>query len=51
MRYSCRCISIDGTPIDGNVLRTLQEDLLNEFGGVTFFSQPNQGFWKLGDVT
>jgi hypothetical protein len=41
----------DGTSVDGTILQSLQDDLLNEFGGVTFFCQPNLGFWKLGDVT
>jgi hypothetical protein len=41
----------DGTPIDGLVFQTIQADLLAQFGGVTFFSQPNQGLWSLGDVT
>jgi len=41
----------DGTPIDGRILGALQEDLLNHFGGVTYSGQPNQGLWKLGEVT
>ena len=25
--------------------------MLEHFEGLTFFPQPNEGFWKLGDVT
>jgi hypothetical protein len=41
----------DGTPIESRKLRDLQDRLLDEFGGLTFFPQPNQGFWKMGNVT
>jgi hypothetical protein len=41
----------DGTPVEPRKLRDLQERLLDEFGGLTFFPQPNQGYWKMGDVT
>jgi hypothetical protein len=41
----------DGTPIEGRKFQKLQALLLEEFGGLTYFPQTNQGFWKLGDVT
>jgi hypothetical protein len=41
----------DGTPIEGRKFQQMQASLLEEFGGLTYFPQTNQGFWKLGDVT
>jgi len=41
----------DGTPVDPKVLVQLRERLLAEFGGLTFFPQPNEGFWTFGGVT
>ena len=41
----------DGTPIESAKFQDLQAQLLDQFGGLTFFPQPNPGFWKLGDVT
>lgn len=41
----------DGSPIEGQKLQSLQNKLLNQFSGLTYFPQPNQGFWKMGDVT
>jgi hypothetical protein len=41
----------DGTPIEVRKFQLLQASLLEEFGGLTYFPQTNQGFWKLGDVT
>jgi hypothetical protein len=41
----------DGTPVDPRILVKLRERLLAEFGGVTFFPQPNEGFWTFGGVT
>jgi hypothetical protein len=41
----------DGSPIEPTKFQALQVRLLDEFGGLTFFPQPNQGFWKMGDVT
>src|SRR2546423_1409834 len=29
----------------------LREQLLEVFGGLTFFSQPQKGYWRFGDVT
>jgi hypothetical protein len=41
----------DGSSIEGRKFQQLQEELLGKFGGLTYFPQANQGFWKLGDVT
>lgn len=41
----------DGDPIEFVKLRRLHEKLLEEFDGLTFFPQPNEGFWRFGDVT
>ena len=40
----------DGTPVEAKKLRVLQARLLEYFNGVTFFPQPHQGLWKVGDV-
>jgi hypothetical protein len=41
----------DGSPIEARKLQRLQARLLDFFDGLTFFPQPNEGFWKLGGVT
>ena len=41
----------DGTPVDAAKFQELQEDLLDQFEGLTFFPQPNRGFWKMAGVT
>lgn len=41
----------DGTPIESRKLVRLRERLLEEFGGLTFFPQRNEGLWNLGNVT
>jgi hypothetical protein len=41
----------DGSGIEIAKLQRLQADLLDEFGGLTFFPQANQGYWTLGEVT
>ena len=41
----------DGSPVEPEKLERLQEKLLDQFPGVTFFPQPNQGFWTYGGVT
>jgi hypothetical protein len=40
----------DGLPIEGRKLQRLQARLLEQFDGVTFFPQPNEGLWKFGGV-
>ena len=41
----------DGTHVEPAKLQDLQRRLLDRFEGLTYFPQPNQGFWKLGDTT
>jgi hypothetical protein len=41
----------DGAPIEQAKIEAIGEQLLAHFTGLTFFPQPNQGFWKLGNVT
>ena len=41
----------DGTPIDAKLFKILQKRLLDQFEGLTFFPQPNKGFWKMGQIT
>ena len=41
----------DGTPIKSEKFQEIQSCLLEEFGGLTYFPQPNEGFWRLGNVT
>ena len=41
----------DGTPIESAKFQNLQALLLDRFEGLTYFPQPNQGFWKFGDLT
>ncbi len=41
----------DGKQIEVAKLRRLQNSLIEEFGGLTFFPQPNEGFWHHGGVT
>ena len=41
----------DGTPIPAEKFQALQEAMLDHFGGLTFFPQPNKGFWRMGGVT
>jgi hypothetical protein len=40
----------DGTPVQEEIIDRLGERLLEEFGGCTFFPQPNKGLWKIGEV-
>jgi len=40
----------DGSPIDALELQTIQKRLLAQFGGLTSFPQPNDGFWTMGNV-
>ena len=41
----------DGTPIESAKFQEVQSRLLERFEGLTYFPQPNQGFWKFGNVT
>lgn len=41
----------DGSPVDPERLVQLREQLLQQFGGLTFFPQRNEGFWTFGGVT
>jgi len=41
----------DGTPVEPDKLHRLQDQLFNFFRGLTFFPQPNQGYWTMGNVT
>jgi len=40
----------DGSPIEPGKFQAVQQSLLEHFSGLTFFPQPNQGFWRMGDV-
>jgi hypothetical protein len=41
----------DGSQIEARKYKELQARLLEYFNGFTFFPQPNEGFWRMGDVT
>lgn len=41
----------DGRPIEAKKFQDLQQSLLDQFRGLTFFPQPNKGFWKMAEVT
>jgi hypothetical protein len=41
----------DGTSIEPKKFQKLQTALLEHFDGLTFFPQPNEGFWKMANVT
>jgi len=41
----------DGTRIESAKFQDVQGRLLERFEGLTYFPQPNQGFWKFGNVT
>ena len=41
----------DGTPVEAKLIERIGQRLLEQFGGVTFFPQTNQGFWRMGSVT
>lgn len=41
----------DGTPVEPVRFQNLQGRLLEQFEGLTYFPQPNQGFWKFGNMT
>ena len=41
----------DGTAVEASKLVRIQTFLLEHFEGLTYFPQPNDGFWKMGAVT
>ncbi len=41
----------DGTPFEAQTIERIGRRLLKQFGGVTFFPQPNEGLWRMGPVT
>ena len=41
----------DGSPVEARKLQRLQARLLEHFDGLTYFPQPNEGYWKLADIT
>ena len=41
----------DGQPVEARKLRRLQERLLAQFNGVTYFPQPAEGMWSSAGVT
>ena len=41
----------DGSPIEPQKFQDLQQQLLDQFGGLTFFPQPNAGFWTMAGDT
>ena len=41
----------DGKPVESRKFQEVHDALLAQFHGLTFFPQPNQGFWQMGDVT
>jgi hypothetical protein len=40
----------DGTPVEPRKIEGIGEALLEQFGGLTYFPQRNEGRWKMGDV-
>jgi len=41
----------DGRPVEPQTFQALQQQLLQQFGGLTFFPQANQGFWTMAGIT
>jgi hypothetical protein len=41
----------DGRPVEPQTFQALQQQLLSQFGGLTFFPQPNQGLWTMAGIT
>jgi hypothetical protein len=41
----------DGSSIEPTKFQALHWRLLQQFEGLTYFPQPNQGFWKVAGVT
>ena len=40
----------DGTPIKIEKIHAVRDRLAQEFGGLTYSPQANEGFWKMGDI-
>ena len=41
----------DGSPVEPDKILELKRRLLDQFDGLTFFPQPNEGFWRAAGVT
>jgi hypothetical protein len=41
----------EGSPVESAKFQDLQIRLLEQFEGLTYFPQPNEGFWKFGNMT
>ena len=41
----------DGSPIEAVRFQRLQKLRLDHFDGLTYFPQPNEGFWQMGGIT
>jgi hypothetical protein len=41
----------DGRQVEPQKFQDLQTQLLDQFGGLTFFPQPNEGLWTLAGIT
>ena len=41
----------DGSAVEAEKLLDLKKRLLDQFDGVTFFPQANEGFWRAGGVS
>ncbi len=41
----------DGRPVEPQTFQALQQQLLDQFGGLTFFPQPNEGVWTVAGLT
>jgi len=41
----------DGSPVEPDKILELKTRLLDQFDGLTFFPQPNEGFWRAAGVT
>jgi hypothetical protein len=41
----------DGRAVEPQKFQASQQQLLDQFGGLTFFPQPNEGFWTVAGIT
>ena len=51
MIFSYRFSTTTVSPIEPTKFQELQSRLLEQFDGLTYFPQANQGFWKFGNIT